>query len=179
MKVLVADDEPNIRSSLQRYLELEGAEVVTAENGLSAQRQLQDQAFAAAIVDLKMPGMDGLELVRWIRAERPRMPTIMISAYGDVADAVSAMKLGADDYIVKPFDPEELVLRLSKLVEARALRDHAEVASRGAEDVEPTLGESIAMTRIEELVYKVAPTPSTVLIRGETGSSERTLAMSK
>ena len=78
--------------------------------------------------------MDGLELLRWIRAERPRLPAIMVSAYGEVADAVAAMKLGAGDYLVKPFDPDELVLRLSKLVEAQALRDHAEAAGRTAGD---------------------------------------------
>ena len=128
MTVLVADDEPNIRDSLQRYLELDGAAVVTADNGLAAQRRLQQETFAAAVIDLRMPGMDGLELLRWMRAERPRLPVIMISAYGEVADAVAAMKLGAGDYLVKPFDPEELVLRLTKLVEAQALRDHAEAA---------------------------------------------------
>ena len=148
----------------------------TAENGLSAQRRLQEGTFAAAVVDLKMPGMDGLELLRWIRAERPRLPVIMISAYGEVADAVAAMKLGADDYIVKPFAPEELVLRLTKLVEAQALRDHAEVASRAADDTPPVLGESAVMARIDDLIRKVAPTPSTVLITGASGTGKEVVA---
>ena len=73
MRVLVADDERNIRESLQRFLELEGNEVVAADNGLAAQRRLQEAAFHAAIIDLKMPGLDGLELLRWIRGERPRL----------------------------------------------------------------------------------------------------------
>ena len=176
MKVLIADDEPNIRDSLQRLLELDGNEVIAADNGLAAQRRLQDANFHAAIVDLKMPGMDGLELLRWIRSERPRLPVIMISAYGEVTDAVSAMKLGAHDYVVKPFDPEELVLRLAKLVEAQALRDHAEVASRGAADAPPELGDSPPMAAIATLVRKVAPTPSTVLITGESGTGKEVVA---
>ena len=176
MRVLVADDERNIRESLQRFLELEGNEVVAAGNGLAAQRRLQEAAFHAAIVDLKMPGLDGLELLRWIRAERPRLPVIMISAYGEVTDAVTAMKLGAHDYVVKPFDPEELVLRLGKLVEAQALRDHAEVASRGAADSQPELGDSPPMAAIADLVRKVAPTPATVLITGESGTGKEVVA---
>ena len=176
MRVLVADDEPNIRASLQRYLELDGAEVVIADNGLAAQRRLQQETFAAAVIDLRMPGMDGLELLRWMRAERPRLPAIMISAYGEVADAVAAMKLGAGDYLVKPFDPEELVLRLTKLVEAQALRDHAEAAGRAAGDAPPALGESAAMARIETLVRRVAPTPSTVLVTGESGTGKEVAA---
>jgi len=176
MRVLVADDERNIRESLRRFLELEGNEVVTADNGLAAQRRMQEAPFGAAIVDLKMPGMDGLELLSWIRGERPRLPVIMISAYGEVTDAVTAMKLGAHDYVVKPFDPEELVLRLGKLVEAQALRDHAEVASRGAADTPPALGDSPPMTAIAELVRKVAPTPATVLITGESGTGKEVVA---
>ena len=176
MRVLVADDEPNIRDSLRRYLELDGAEVVTADNGLAAQRRLQQETFAAAVIALRMPGMDGLELLRWLRAERPRLPVIMVSAYGEVADAVAAMKLGAGDYLVKPFDPDELVLRLSKLVEAQALRDHAEAAGRTAGDAHPALGESAAMIRIEALLRKVAPTPSTVLVTGESGTGKEVAA---
>ena len=177
IRVLVADDEPNIRTSLKRYLELDGAEVVTAENGLSAQRRLRGEAFAAAIIDLKMPGLDGLELLRWIRQERPRLPVVMISAYGEVADAVAAIKLGADDYIVKPFDPEELILRVTRLVEAQSLRNHAEVASRGQQEPEAdTLGGSPSMLRIDRLVEKVAPAPSTVLITGESGTGKEVVA---
>ena len=175
-RVLIADDEPNIRDSLRRLLELEGNEVVTADNGLAAQRRMQEEPFGAAIVDLKMPGMDGLELLRWIRLERPRLPVIMISAYGEVSDAVTAMKLGAHDYVVKPFDPEELVLRLGKLVEAQTLRDHAEVASRGTAESPPELGDSPPMAAIATLVRKVAPTPATVLITGDSGTGKEVVA---
>ena len=182
MRVLVADDEAAIRDSLRRYLEMDGAEATTAEDGLAARRCLQEQAFDAAIVDLKMPGQDGLELLRWIRAERPRLPVLMISAFGEVADAVTAMKLGAADYVVKPFDPEELLLRLGKLVEARALRDEAEAAGRVVPPADPDsdgpVTRSAAMIRIDEIVRQAAPTPATVLITGESGAGKEVIARS-
>ena len=180
MKVLVADDESAIRDSLHRYLELDGAEATTAEDGLAAQRRLQEEAFDAAIIDLRMPRLDGLELLRWIRAERPRLPVLMISAFGEVADAVTAMKLGAADYIVKPFDPEELLMRLGKLVDERALRDQAEAAGRalppsGLQD-DRRQQQSTAMQRIDDLVHRAAPTPATVLITGESGAGKEVVA---
>jgi len=91
MKVLVVDDEKHIRDSLKRFMELEGIEVVCAENGLSGKRLLEREVFAACVVDLKMPGISGLELLRWIRNEGLRTPVIMISAYGEINDAVGAM----------------------------------------------------------------------------------------
>ena len=180
MKVLVADDESAIRDSLHRYLELDGAEATTAEDGLAAQRRLGEEAFDAAIIDLRMPRLDGLELLRWIRAERPRLPVLMVSAFGEVADAVTAMKLGASDYIVKPFDPEELLMRLRKVVKERALRDQAEAAARavppsGRQD-EQQHQQSTAMQRIDELVQRAAPTPATVLITGESGAGKEVVA---
>ncbi|NBK24962.1 MAG: response regulator, partial [Spirochaetia bacterium] len=126
MKLLIVDDEPNIRDLMHRYLSLDGIDSDCAENGLSAQRMLASEAYDACLVDLKMPGMDGLSLIHWIRSEGFRMPIIMISAHGEISDAVSALKEGAQDYIVKPFDPEELVIRLKKLVDAQNLRNMVE-----------------------------------------------------
>jgi len=182
VRVLVADDEAAIRDSLRRYLEMDGAEATTAEDGLAARRCLEAQAFDAAIVDLRMPGQDGLQLLRWIRAERPRLPVLMISAFGEVADAVTAMKLGAADYVVKPFDPEELLLRLGKLVEERDLRDRAEAEGRVVPPAEPDSDgratRSAAMVRIDEIVRQAAPTPATVLITGESGAGKEVIARS-
>ena len=112
MRILVVDDDRNNRESIVRYLESEDFEAVGAENAFAAQRRLASEVFAAALVDLRMPEMNGLELLCWLRDEGPRLPVIMISAFGEISDAVEAMKLGAKDYVVKPFDPEELVLRL-------------------------------------------------------------------
>ena len=174
MKVLVVDDEKNIRESVERYLRLEGLETAGAENGLSAQRLLSEEAFAAAIVDLRMPGLDGLSLLAWLREQGLRVPVIMISAYGEIRDAVEAMKLGARDYVVKPFDPEELVVRLKRVLENRRLEAEVELAA-APEGLE-VLGDSPRMREIRAMVEKVAGTPSTVLITGESGTGKEVIA---
>ncbi len=174
MRILVVDDEKNIRESIARFLRLDGMEPVIAENGLSAQRLLEEQTFAAGIIDLKMPGMDGLELLRWIQSEGPRLPVIMISAYGEINDAVEAMKLGAQDYVVKPFDPEELVLRLKKIIQNRRLQDQVTLGAR--REAWELIGESAPMRRIRQMVDRIAATPSTVLITGESGTGKEVIA---
>jgi two-component system response regulator AtoC len=176
MRVLVVDDEKNIRESIQRYLGADGIETVSAENGLSAKRLLQQQAFSAGIVDLRMPGMDGLELLKWIREQGPRLPVIMVSAYGEVRDAVEAMKLGAQDYVVKPFDPEELLVRLRKIVENQKLRDQIDLGREARQPGIDGLGTSPVMMEIRRIVAKIADTPSTVLITGESGTGKEVLA---
>jgi two-component system response regulator AtoC len=175
MKILVADDEKNIREALVKLLKASGWEAEAAENGLAAQRRLQEQAFAGVIADLKMPGMDGLELLTWCRAYGPDVPFVMISAHGEIADAVEAMKRGAHDYITKPFDPDELDFRLRQALEAH--RDH-----RIARSVQPLAAESgpgpqsPAWKRIDALVRKAAPTTSLILITGESGTGKEVLA---
>jgi two-component system response regulator AtoC len=176
MRVLVVDDERNIRESIERYLQMSGLEVATAENGLSAQRLLRDEAFAAGIIDLRMPGMDGLSLLRWLRDEGQRLPVIMISAYGEIRDAVEAMKLGAEDYVVKPFDPEELVVRLKHILANRRLAAEVELGSRSAPQGLPELGQTPRMRELAAMVAKVADTPSTVLITGESGTGKEVVA---
>ena len=177
MNVLIVDDEINIRQLMSRYLKLEGIQSSEAENGLSAQRMLREQGFDACIIDLRMPGMNGLELIQWIRSEGLRMPIIMISAHGEISDAVTALKEGAQDYIVKPFDPEELVLRLKKLVELQNLRNVVESESRQADsEGELFIGESPQVRQIKKVIEKIADTTSMVLITGESGTGKEVVA---
>ena len=177
MNVLIVDDEINIRQLMSRYLKLEGIQSSEAENGLSAQRMLREQGFDACIIDLRMPGMNGLELIQWIRSEGLRMPIIMISAHGEISDAVTALKEGAQDYIVKPFDPEELVLRLKKLVELQNLRNVVESESRQADsEGELFIGESPQIRQIKKVIEKIADTTSMVLITGESGTGKEVVA---
>ncbi len=185
MRILIADDERNIRESIAKYVAAEGIASATAADGMEARALLESEAFDALILDLRMPRLDGLALLSWLREEGPSVPTLVISAYGDVRDAVQAMKLGARDYLVKPFDPEELALRLRRLLEESALTGKVEAGRRAAAagaikgsggDSVPWVGDGEKMTAVRALAEKVAPTPSTVLITGESGTGKEIVA---
>jgi two-component system, NtrC family, response regulator AtoC len=180
MKVLIADDEQNIRESIARYIAAEGIQTATAEDGAQARAMLMDEAFDALVLDLRMPKVDGLALLSWLQEEGPPVPAIVISAYGDVRDAVKAMKLGARDYLVKPFDPEELLMRLRRLLAESALAGQVEAGRHAPEasGEQPGvwIGDGDRMKGIRELVTRVAPTPSTVLITGESGTGKEVIA---
>ena len=109
MRVLVVDDERNIREAISRLLELDGIESRTASDGAEAAEILKTEGFDAVVTDLKMPVMGGQQLLERIRDEGLRCPVIMISALGEIGDAVKALKTGAVDYLIKPFDPDELI----------------------------------------------------------------------
>ena len=172
MRILISDDEENIRNLMKRFFSLDNIICDTAENGLSAQRMIRENAYDALLVDLRMPGLDGLSLIRWLRAEGFRMPVIMISAHGDITDAVSALKEGADDYVVKPFDPEELTIKLKSLVEAANLKSLVEGGKKSGE----LIGESPEMLRIKAIIAKAALSSATVLITGESGTGKEVVA---
>jgi two-component system response regulator AtoC len=181
MNILIVDDEKNIRDLMGRYLQLEHIDSDSAENGLSAQRMLRESLYDACLVDLKMPGMDGLSLIEWIRKEGFRMPIIMMSAHGEIRDAVTALKKGAQDYIVKPFDPEEMTIRLLKLIENQRLKDlvDTEHLTRRDEDAdERFIGISASMVKIKEIIERIAKSPATVLITGESGTGKEVVARS-
>ena len=172
MRILISDDEENIRNLMKRFFSLDNIICDTAENGLSAQRMIRENAYDALLVDLRMPGLDGLSLIRWLRAEGFRMPVIMISAHGDITDAVSALKEGADDYVVKPFDPEELTIKLKSLVEAANLKSLVEGGKKSGE----LIGGSHEMLRIKAIIAKAALSSATVLITGESGTGKEVVA---
>lgn len=173
--VLIIDDEDNLARSLATYLSLDGFDCTvsaTAEDGLL---KLSTDFFDAAVLDLRLPGMNGLELLARLREEGLRIPVIMISAHGDVRDAVEAMKTGAADYLVKPFDPAELSLRLSRAISVSRLFRLAE-AGKASADARPSLGTDPAMREIVSVIRRVAPTQSTVLITGESGTGKEIVA---
>ncbi|MCF0238217.1 MAG: sigma-54-dependent Fis family transcriptional regulator [Sphaerochaetaceae bacterium] len=175
MKILIVDDETNIRDLMGRFLKIEDIDSVGAENAFSAQRLLREQFFDAVLVDLKMPGMNGLELIKWIRKEGFRMPVIMASAHGEITDAVEALKHGAQDYLVKPFNPEEVVIKLKALVEAQNYRNIAENEERSVGSY-GFIGESVSIVRIKELIGRLGKTNSSVLITGESGTGKEVVA---
>ncbi len=175
-RILIADDELNLRRVLEAMLRREGYEVVTAANGIEALGQM-NRSVHTVITDLKMPLLDGMGLLRKLSADYPAVPVVMITAHGSVENAVEAVKLGAFDYLEKPFDQAQL-----RQIVAKALKTHA-LSRRDAQPEEVTargrfklVGESPAIRQIYAVVEKVANTPSTVLITGESGTGKELIA---
>ena len=178
-RILVVDDEPVVRDSLASWFEDEGYEVGTAESAKEALRRLQEGHWDIGFVDIKMPGMDGLEFQRKAGKIDPSMTIIIMTAYASVQTAVEALKAGAYDYVVKPFDPEKLAHMVRNALERRQLvADSERLRQKVEEEAErdAIIGESAQICRVMELVGQVAVTDSTVLIRGESGTGKEIVA---
>ena len=172
-KVLVIDDEANLRKVLAALLRRDGYDVTIAEDGEMGLAEFQKNGADAVITDLVMPKVGGMEVLRAVNSADPEVPVIIITAHGTVDSAVEAIKLGAFDYVTKPFDQTEL-----SNVLAKAIRTH-ETARRNArgERGRPSLvGESLQMQEVLRVIDKVADTPSTVLITGESGTGKELIA---
>jgi two-component system response regulator AtoC len=175
MRVLIVDDEKNIREALGKYLGLENIEARTAESGEAARSFLEAEKFDALVLDLKLPGMSGQELLEWTQKQGFSSPVIMISAHGEIPDAVNALKAGAKDYLVKPFDPAELVIRLRSLVENKRRENLIEAGLRTSRG-KAMLGESPVMRELSARIDKIAASDATVLITGESGTGKEVAA---
>ena len=174
-RVLVADDEEGIRSFVAESLELEGHEVLQAADGASALAMLEAAAFDVLVTDLKMPGLDGMELVRRLRASQPDLAIVVLTAHGTVEVAVEAMKLGARDFIEKPISSlAQLRLVVARAAEHRALALGRERESRDRSAARISFGDP-ATEALERAIGKVAPTAASVLLLGESGTG-KTLA---
>ena len=178
-KILVVDDELIVCRSCLRILEGVGYEVETVQNGKAALERVREKPFDMVIVDLKMPGIDGIEVLRSIKKTNPEIIVIMITGYSTVETAVEAMKLGAFDYIPKPFTPDELEIIVEKalekkrlLFENRYLRQQLQTRYK----FDNIIGKSKKMQEVYKSVEKVAPTDSTVLIYGESGTGKELIA---
>ncbi|MGE5183595.1 MAG: sigma-54-dependent transcriptional regulator, partial [Acidobacteriota bacterium] len=177
-KILVADDEQNLRRVLAALLRREGHDVVQAASGLEAIEHLAD--VDVVITDLRMPGADGMEVLRTASRNHPHVPVIMITAYGSVGQAVEAIKAGAFDYIEKPFEQESIRVIVDKAIGqaiANKLAPRPTLYPPGIEVGKYGLvGQSPEMHAIFEVIEKVADTPSTVLITGESGTGKELVA---
>jgi len=178
-QVLVVDDEPHIRAALAQILEKAGYQAATAASGDEALALLHDRAFDVVVTDLKMVGTGGLEVLRAVKQRQPETEVILLTAYGTIASAVEAMKLGAYDYVTKPADAERLLHLVGKALEHRALRREVrELREQAAvrEGFERIVGRSLRMREVYERVRQVAPTSATVLISGESGTGKELVA---
>ncbi|GAB4240516.1 MAG: sigma-54-dependent response regulator transcription factor ZraR [Acidobacteriota bacterium] len=179
VRVLVVDDESSVRKSLGGWLEEEGYEVGVAASAKEALEALGKDEWDIFLVDIKMPGVDGLELQRRIREVNPEATIIIMTAYASVETAVEAMKQGAYDYIVKPFEPDHLEHVLRKAVERKRLLEENVTLRRKIEEMSEfhgIVGESPAIKRVLEEVQIVAEADTTVLIRGESGTGKELVA---
>ncbi len=178
-RVLVVDDEESIREFFEIMLKREGFEVLTATNGVEAVDRLKKERFDLVISDLQMPEMSGMELLQAAKELDPELVVIMITAFGSTETAVEAMKLGAYDYVQKPFKIDEVKIIIRQALEKRSLRmENAllkrELGTKYAFD--NIIGSAPPMLRIYEMVKRVANTKSSVLITGESGTGKELIA---
>jgi DNA-binding NtrC family response regulator len=185
-KLLVVDDEAIVRDSLSKWFGEEGYEVGAAESASEALTRLAAQRWDVALLDIKMPGTDGIELQRRLRERDPELITIIMTGYASVETAVQALKDGAYDYVTKPFDPEEIAhLVKNALAHRRAERENVrlretvvELSVGQAAEGRPweIVGQSAATRRVLDAIETVGPTEATVLITGESGTGKELVA---
>ena len=180
MKILVVDDEAPVRDMIKKGLsQMGGYHVEVAKNGLEAIEKIEKDVFDLVLTDLKMPEMDGLELLKTLKGIRPEVMVILITAYGSIETAVEAMRLGANDYITKPIDLNELLIHISKTQkESLLLRENRLLRTEVRKKFEfnNIIGKSKKMQEIFSLIEKVALGTSTVIIYGSSGTGKELVA---
>ncbi|HUK37439.1 MAG TPA: sigma-54 dependent transcriptional regulator [Vicinamibacterales bacterium] len=178
-RILIADDHDAIRRGLVRGLTEAGHEVEEASNGNQAIERLHDNYFDVVLSDLKMGGSDGMDVLRTTRALHPTTAVILMTAFGTVNTAVEAMKIGAFDYVQKPFEIEEMEVKIEKALEVKRLKNEIEYlrdAQQDRYDFDRIIGNSPSLQRVLDIVRKVAKSNTTVLVRGETGTGKELIA---
>ena len=178
-RILIVDDHDALRRGLVRGLMEAGHDVDEAANGTAAIERLQDGHFDVVLSDLRMGGSDGLDVLRSAKALHPSTAVILMTAFGTVTTAVEAMQIGAFDYVQKPFEIEEMEVKIEKALEVKRMKNELEYfrhAQQDAYQFDRIVGSSDALRRVLEMVRKVAKSSTTVLIRGETGTGKELIA---
>jgi two-component system, NtrC family, response regulator AtoC len=179
VNILVVDDDEIVRESLCEWLREDGFHVETAEDGFKALEKVKERSWNIALVDLKMPKMDGLELMAKIKETHPDTQVIIITAYATVNTAVQAIKVGAYDYLVKPFNPEELSLLIKRLVESQNMIkeiSHLRKELQKQYQFYDLISKSAKMQKVFDLAHTIAKSNSNILILGESGTGKELLA---
>ena len=178
-RILIAEDEEIVRTNIQEYLGSEGYDVDTAPDGRAALDRVLGEDYGLVITDIQMPGMDGIELLGHIVAQRPDTSVLIITAYASVETALAALRQGAYDYLLKPVAFEDLIKRIQNLFAYRELRHEVTRLRRTISDglgFEGIVGESPAIRAVFDLIDRVAPSDATVLITGESGTGKELAA---
>ena len=172
--ILLVDDDPAVGKVLGALLRQDGLEAEHVASGEAALQALEARPFEAVVTDVRMPGMDGMELLDRIKGRWPDLPVVVLTAFGTLEQGVEAMKAGAADFITKPFDREQILAVLRKAL--RTGRRFAELAPRPAPGQAGIIGDSAAMEGVFRMIARAAPTEATVMIRGESGTGKELVA---
>src|SRR2546425_5739080 len=175
-KILLIEDDASIVGGLKKELQAEGYEVAVAQRGDDGLAEAKGQPFDVVITDLRMPGLSGLELVEQLHATKPKLPIILVTAFGTTETAIEATKLGAYDYLLKPFDMAELLDLVSKSVACNRLMSEPVEMGVARSNQSAIVGNSRVMQAVYKQIGRVAATTVTVLIRGETGAGKELVA---
>src|SRR6187455_364841 len=178
-RILIADDHDALRRGLVRALTEAGHDVDEAPNGNAAIEKLHESYYDVVLSDLKMGGSDGIEVLKTTKALHPTTAVILMTAFGSVTTAVEAMKVGAFDYVQKPFEIEEMEVKIEKALEMRRMQhqiDYLRHAQGDIYDFDRIIGSSGALEKVLTVVRKVAKSNTTVLVRGETGTGKELIA---
>lgn len=174
--ILLIDDEKSIRNVLRDILLHEGYQVEEAADGEKGIQQLKEKTFDLVLCDIKMPKMDGLEVLQQIMQLHPDLPVIMISGHGTIETAVDAVKKGAYDFIAKPPDLNRLLITIRNALDKNALVKETRVLKKKVKNVQEIIGNSEGILRIQQTIDKVAPTDARVLVTGENGTGKELVA---
>ncbi len=178
-KILIVDDEISVRTSLAEWFSVDGFAVETAEDGHHALKSLESGPFDIVVIDLKMPGMDGITLQKPVRELDKDAAIVILTAYASVETAVEALKLGAFDYITKPVDPDDLSNVIRNILKQKELKEENVRLREKVTELNlptPIVAESPGFRRVMDLIHSVAETDSTVVIRGESGTGKELIA---
>jgi two-component system response regulator PilR (NtrC family) len=178
-KILLADDETTFRETFAKVLQEEGMEVTAVDNGTDAIDAITKELYAVAILDIRMPGADGIKVLREIMRIKPLTRVIMITAFGTVERAVEAIKLGASDYVVKPVVMDDILMKIHQNLRYIELHEENEQLKQELHsrfDIGQIIGKSSVIENVFEMIRKVSPTKSNVLITGESGTGKELVA---